>query len=265
MDMNPDSTRRLRPMALLALALLAVGTFAAAPAEAQLTEIHLFTCKVVCGYQLGNVRLLNDLRPLNQPYEDLKPGNYATTCNLYNYDIDAAEQTILPYLAVKGVPLFFLGAFTIPALDAGALGCVDIVNAITPPPTGSAFEGYVTFYTFSPNIRVDGVTTYSSQNAFKEHIVWAIDQLGQLFKVLDSLGLTLGAITSAVNVASDVTSIEFFAASGAGGLGLGASIDIENYERITISLTPDNEGRLPPEVFDAAAAQGLTFSPADGL
>jgi len=260
--MTPDSTRRLRPVAVLALALVAVGSFATAPAAAQLTEIHLFTCKVVCGYQLGNVRLLNDPSPLNRPYENLKPGNYATTCNLYNYDISAPDQTILPYLAVKGVPLFFLGAFTIPALDAGAFGCIEIANAIVPPPTGFAFEGYLTFYTFSPNIRVDGVHTYSSQNAFKEHYIWALDVFGQVVKVAESLGLTVGAITSFVDLAGEVMEIQFFAASGAGGLGLGASIDIENYERITIPLTSETEPNLPPEVRDEAAARGLTT--ADG-
>lgn len=254
--MTPDSTRRLRPVAVLAVVLIAMASFATAPAAAQLTEIHLFTCKVVCGFQLGNVRLLNDTSPLNQPYENLKPGNYATTCNLYNYDISAPDQTILPYLAVKGVPLFFLGAFTIPALDAGAFGCIEIVNAIVPPPTGFAFEGYLTFYTFSPNIRVDGVHTYSSQNAFKEHYIWAVDAFGQLIRVSGSLGLTVGAITSFVNLAGDFVESQF-AASGAGGLGLGASIDIENYERITIPLTPETEPNLPPEVRDQAAGQGF--------
>lgn len=263
--MNSNSTRRLRPVALTAVALLAIGAFTAAPAGAQLTEIHLFTCKLVCGYQLGNVRLLNDTSPLNKPYENLKPGNYATTCNLYNYDISEPDQTILPYLAVNGLPLFFLGSFTIPALDAGAFGCIETVNAITPPPTGFAFEGYLTFYTFSPNIRVDGVHTYSSQNAFERHVLWAYDSFGTFFNIFETpLSLSVGAITSTLPEFFGFLETEFLTASGAGGLGLGASIDIENYERITINLAPGDEDRLPPEVNDAAAAMSSSFSPDDG-
>lgn len=258
------SYSRIPGVALVLAVLVTLAPFAAAPAGAQLTEIHLFTCKVVCGYELGNVRLLNDTRPLSQPYENLKPGNYASVCNLYNYDISDPDQTILPYLAVKGVPLFFLGSFTIPALDASAYGCIDIINALPPPPpNGTVFEGYLTFYTFSPNIRVDGVHTYSSQNAFDRHVVWAYDAFGLFQIAFEYLGLDLTRITNVLDVVG-LLEAEALAASGSGGLGLGASIDIENYEVITIDLTPETEPNLPPEVRDMAASMGTTFDPDEG-
>ena len=151
-------------------ALLLLASLAGTPADAQ--TIHLFPCKVVCGYELGNVRLLNDTSPLNQPYEDLKPGNYATVCNLFNYDIQAPAQTVLPYIAVEGAGLIFLGPVNVPLLTNLAYGCVDIITSLgNPPLNGTVFEGYLTFFTFDPDFHGDGVRTYSSQNAFERHDV----------------------------------------------------------------------------------------------
>ena len=245
--MSRIMTRRTR--SLLAIGVL-VASFGAAAAEAQ--QIHLFTCKVVCGYESGNVRLLNDTTPIpaNHPYEDLKPGNYATTCNMFNYDLEAASQPVLPYLAVEGAPLLFLGQVDVASLTANAFGCIDILIGLgNPPLNGASFEGYVTFFTFDPDFDMDAVYTYSSQNAFERHVLWFYDPFGLFGIAFQTLGLTLGNITNPLPPVAGELPSSAATASGAGGNGLGASIDVEDIERIDIDLTtPGSSDRMPDEV-----------------
>ena len=234
-------------------ALLLLASLAGTPADAQ--TIHLFPCKVVCGYELGNVRLLNDTSPLNQPYEDLKPGNYATVCNLFNYDIQAPAQTVLPYIAVEGAGLIFLGPVNVPLLTNLAYGCVDIITSLgNPPLNGTVFEGYLTFFTFDPDFHGDGVRTYSSQNAFERHALWSYDPFGTVRLAFETLNLSLPQITAPLPADVEIfLEQEGLTASGAGGVGLGASIDVEELRRIDIDLgvlTEADRERLPVEVRD---------------
>lgn len=63
---------------LLSVALFTIVLPATAPAQiSQLTvKVNLFPSKLVCGFQTGNVPLLNE--PFTGgPYEQVKPGNYA--------------------------------------------------------------------------------------------------------------------------------------------------------------------------------------------
>lgn len=258
--MNRTAVRRPRfGLVLGTLALVALASLvAAAPAEGQ--TIHLFGCKVVCGFQPGNVRLLNDPGPFPAftPPEDLKPGNYATTCNIFNYDISAGTQTVLPYLAVEGGGLIFLGTVTVGALNANAYGCRDIVASLPAPPPGPVFEGYLTLFTFDPDFRVDSVHTFESQNAFERQLVWQYNPFGPINILLQSLGLTLPRITNPIGFAG-VLGRQEATASGAGGLGLGASIDVEEVRRIDINLgtaSDEERERLPPEVRDVVGVAG---------
>ncbi len=247
------SATRIRPGVVLAALLFAVTSLGAVPAEAQ--TFHLFPCKIVCGYQLGNVRLLNDTSPLNQPYEDLKPGNYATTCNMFNYDLDAATQPVFAYVAIEGAGLIFLGQLNVAAFTANAFGCVDLINSLPPPPpNGTAFEGYLTFFTLDPDFHFDAVYTYESQNAFERHVFWFYDSWGPFGIAFQTLGLVLKNMTNPLSPVptGSVLPSQFATASGAGGLGLGASIDVEEIDRIDINLTADTEDRAPAEVLDAA-------------
>lgn len=257
--MNRMAFRRRRPgLALGALALIALASLvSAAPAEAQM--LHLFACKVVCGFQPGNVRLLNDTGPFPFPHppEDLKPGNYATTCNIFNYDLSAASQPVFPYLAIEGGGLIFLGAVNVGVLNANAYGCRDIAaNLPAPPPL--IYEGYLTLFTLDPDFKVDSVHTFESQNAFERHLLWQFDPFGGFGIVFQSLGLTIPRITNPIGGAG-VLARQFATGSGAGGLGLGASIDVEDVRRIDIDLTPmpaEDRDRLPPEVRDAVPVPG---------
>jgi hypothetical protein len=251
--MTGIAPRRVRPAAVVfALGLVALASLAAVPAEAQ--TIHLYACKIVCGFERGNVRLLNDPSPFssNDRYEDLKPGNYATTCNIYNHDIDLDAQAIFPYLAIEGGGLVFLGGVTIPVLNTAAIGCVDIVGALPPPPPpGFVFEGYLTIFTTDPDFQVDGVRTFESQNGFERHALWSYNPFGPVGLFFSTLGLTIPRLTGPLPLPAGALPTQFMAASGAGGLGLGASIDVDLVPRIDIDLTTDNTTRLPPEVRDA--------------
>lgn len=264
--MVPIKTRLIRSEMAFAAGILALAaSLLAGSVEAQ--EIHLFPCKIVCGYQRGNVRLLNDTSPLNQPYEDLKPGNYATTCNMFNYDLDATEQTVLPYVVVEGAPLIFLGPLSVPTLRSNAFGCIDLIAVTGPPvPPGIAFEGYLTFFTFDPDITFEAIYTYSSQNAFEHHVLWSYNPFGIFGIAFQTLGLALGTVGSPLpDDTEGVLSTQFAAASGAGGLGLGASIDVEDVERITIDLsTPGDPDKMPPEVRDVLDALGQTSEQPSG-
>jgi hypothetical protein len=257
--MNRFGFRPFRPgLALGALALIALASLlTAAPAEAQ--TLHLFGCKVVCGFQKGNVRLLNDNGPFPfpHPFEDLKPGNYATTCNLFNYDLSANTQPVLPYLAVEGGGLIFLGTVNVGVLNALAYGCRDIAaNLPAAPPI--IYEGYLTLFTLDPDFKVDSVHTFESQNAFERHLLWQFDPFGAFGIVFQSLGLSIPRITAPI-AGGGVLGAQFAAGSGAGGLGLGASIDVEDVRRIDIdlsTLTAEDRERLPPEVRDMVPAPG---------
>lgn len=258
--MNRMAFRLRRPgLALGALALVALASLvSAAPAEAQM--LHLFACKVVCGFQPGNVRLLNDPSPFPLPhaFEDLKPGNYATTCNIFNYDLSAASQPVFPYLAVEGGGLIFLGTVNVGVLNANAYGCRDIAANLPAGFAGLLFEGYLTLFTLDPDFKVDSVHTFESQNAFERHLLWQFDPFGGFGIVFQSLGLTVPRITNPIGGAG-VLARQFATGSGAGGLGLGASIDVEDVRRIDIDLTPmpaADRDRLPPEVRDAVDATG---------
>jgi len=255
--MNRITFFRRRPgLALGVLALVALASLVtAAPAEAQ--TIHLYACKVVCGYQPGNVRLLNDTGPVPSPppFEDLKPGNYATTCNLFNHDLSAPSQPVFPYLAVEGGGLIFLGTVNVGFLNANAYGCRDIVANLPFTPPG-VFEGYLTLFTLDPDFDVKAVYTFESQNAFERQLLWQFNQFGAFGLAFQSLGLTLPRITAPL-APGGALGAQWATASGAGGLGLGASIDVEAVGRIDINLgplTPDERERVPPEVNDAAGA-----------
>lgn len=251
--MNRIALRRHRLGVALALAALALaGAGAAAPAEAQ--TLSFFGCKIVCGFERGNIRLLNDTgpSPANEPFEDLKPGNYATTCNIFNYDIFTASQPVFPYLAREGAGLVFLGTVDVPALNTAAIGCIDVAaNLPAPPPT--IYEGYLVLFTTSTSFRTDSVHTYASQNAFERHVLWQYNPFGAWGILFQSLGLSLPRITTPL-VGGGAFGSQHLTGTGAGGLGLGASIDVEEVRRIDIDLsttTDEDRERIPAEVRDA--------------
>lgn len=209
------------------LGLVWVVASVAEPAAAQLFS---YPAKFVCGFELGDVRLLSDTSPLQLEYEQLKPGNYATLINLLNNTL--TDQTVTAFLVTQETNGQFPGAtFPLASFSTFRFGCPEIAAILGPifpvPLTGQVIEGYAVFVANTPNLRVDDVFTFESKDAFKEHLVWVLDEDGQIKAVnLVQGGFKLGPFPP--------IELPFFpsdiAASGAGGLGVGASIDVEHVE-----------------------------------
>lgn len=242
------------PAALgLALILLAgLATEATAQPVAQ-----VYPVKFVCGYETGDVPLLSNPDPFPHKYEELKPGNYATLINVLNVDFTVQQLSFTPAVVIDGLgPIGFPVATTLAPLELDQIGCPEILSALTPflpaPPVGEVFEGYVVLIV-PPNdpLQVDAVYTYESKDAFDKHIVWGLGEDGVLLDFVLRLLFGGAKIGEFPPVVSDVV-VRDIAASGAGGLGLGASIDVERVLPRDIITTPGGDPNafekfLPPK------------------
>ncbi len=240
---SSPSTIRCNVLAAVILALV----LAPAAIEAQQTAF-VWLPKFVCGYQTGNVPLLNNLNPpiSSQTYEDFKPGNYATTINVIN--TSASSNTVVVYATltrgVAPVSVFVTantlpGIFLPPGAPAFSIDCRDIVGALPNAPAGTLFEGYLWVFGVIGDLtlQVDGVYTYESQNAFERHLVYGLDEQGVVSVIGEIQNLTLAGINDPIKAdVFDEGAIDI-AASGAGGLGLGASIDVERCEPVEVNLS----------------------------
>ena len=208
----------------LAPALSLLLTLCAVSAQAQLSG---FPGKIICGYQQGNVPLLNDPNPLTppRPYENFKPGNYATTFNVQN--LNATAQTVSFFLSLPDQPLVLVGVRAIGPFQSTAIGCADILNPFIPPLVGQFVEGMLIPVMTNNAFVTIAAYTYESQNAFERHVVYTDD--GEVLSVLNQ---TVSDILGPLNLFPFGIPT---AASGAGGLGLGASIDIERLEAVSLT------------------------------
>lgn len=226
----------------LACALLAPQTL-----EAQTASVWL--PKFVCGYQLGDVRLLSDNSPLTTAYESFKPGNYATTINITNtslqnrtvYSIalvtvpitDPTQPVVTPAISVPVLVPQPLLPLTPSLFAAGVTGtmeinCSNIAAALVAnglPATGQVFEGNLLLFNNAgdSSLQVTAVATFESKDSFREHRVTPVETHGT--------GEPPGPQI-------------VYVGSGAGGMGLGASIDIETYDPITVDLSTAAGGSL---------------------
>jgi len=216
-------------------------------AQAQTTNnAFVWLPKFVCGFELGDVRELSDPSPLNEPYEDFKPGNYATTINITNTSVEnrtvyAVALVTVPVPApAPGTPLVttalavpiitpqpLLPMFP-PILGVGVTGtlelsCINIASAMVAngfPLNGQTIEGKVFLVTNAgdDSLDVTAVYTMESKDSFRD--------------------------TELVFVGVEPPSkpglpgMEIVEAVGQGGQGLGASIDVEHYDAVTVDLSP---------------------------
>jgi len=224
----------VRPTPFAALALVG-AILAAAPAAGQsidpvpvpVIKVNFFPSKFVCGFQRGNVPLLNDPNPvLNPYYEHVKPGNYATTFNVLNLNLD--HQTISFYVSEPDVydGLKFVGSRWIPSFGTTQFGCPDIAAGLGTQ-NGSFFEGYLLIVVKNDQFKVTGVYTFESQNAFERHVLWRLRSDGSSGIESELTSDSLTALTRPLGPVDFIGPFKDIAASGAGGLGLGASIDVE--------------------------------------
>lgn len=198
----------------------------AVAAQAQVTG---YPGKIVCGFQPGNVPLLNDPTPLipAHPYENFKPGNYATVFNVLN--LNGNEEDVYFLFAAGNTQHFRLSMVTIGAFTSVQFGC-DFFNRYLSSSLGLRFEGMLIPVAGNSNFVVDAVYTFESQNAFERHVIYEDGTSTWTFgQTLDEILATFSPPASSSFVVE--------AASGAGGLGLGASIDVERLEPVTIVST----------------------------
>ncbi|MEM9595658.1 MAG: hypothetical protein AAGD06_15405, partial [Acidobacteriota bacterium] len=258
-----------RPTPVLVLLLLATLALASGAAAQTAT---VWMPKFVCGYETGNVPLLNDPNPPlgGNSYEGFKPGNYATTINIANASL-APQTVLLSAVLTTGVasaPSVTGNLTPVPVNPIGGtvgtvfrIDCTDIFGAlqpffpaVPPPAPGELIEGYLLIATATggPGLQVDTVYTYSSQNAFERHVLWGTDVFGRTGVVKQFQGRTLSGILGPIGLGGPVgEELQDIAASGAGGLGLGASIDVERCEPTVVDLA----GGGVPALLDAFDAK----------
>jgi|GEM_PF-4337728 len=222
----------------IALTAFAVIIAIAAPASAQTT---VYPVKFVCGFVDGNIRILDDseLTPDSQGYEDLKPGNYATLVNIFHSGLN--NERVQVWAKARGqraVSLNSLDAIPFATLD---VGCVDIATALGFS-LGPELEGWLLLFTTSDEYSVSPVYTYASQNGFVDHRYHQVRANGmqQFFGGEPVFNPFDGYIPSGIGMAPvslPETGIQgAVVATGAGGLGLGASIDVETVDAVTLSV-----------------------------
>ena len=246
-----SSAVALRPLALGFL-LLGLVFALAGPAFAQ-PVAQVYPAKFVCGFERGDVPLLSADTPFPHKYEELKPGNYATLINILNVDFSIAQQSFTPAVVIDGLGPIGLLTRTLTPLQMTQVGCPEIMAGLTPflpaLPVGEVFEGYVTIIT-TPNdpLQVDTVFTFETKDAFEKHFVYGTDENLILQNRLLSLifgGFKFGNFPPVgVFPATDI------AGSGAGGLGLGAAMDVVRVEPRDIITTPGLQGPLAPFLKD---------------
>jgi hypothetical protein len=223
----------LRMKSLLSFGLILVASIGVfSPVMAQDGE-WVYSTKFVCGFQVGDIPLLSDEDPFPHAYEALKPGNYATTVNIFN--ATPFVQKLYPQISYKNkegkfvvIPLYD-AEVSIKPYQTPCVPCGDIVDAIRTYTgdvlSGEAFEGIVFIRSKNQAWDVRTVNTYASQNAFERHLVWGLNQNGSIAVVRTFTPVLIpgGSVVFPINF-----QVFDIAGSGAGGLGLGASIDV-NY------------------------------------
>ena len=225
--MRTTSKWKIFPLLLLAATLAG---------ETLLAQQPVFIVKFVCGFEQGNVPFLFNPNPLPLPYEDLKPGNYATVINFFNFGNQ--QENIVSLAFAEGLNTGLPPGLLSPPFTTNSLDCTDITAALNVVNggilVGQSIEGYLMLVPLTANLKVTAVYTFESQNGFERHVVWTAAG-GQLEIVTEVLNKTIGTICGPIIFDQFFEVLDLLAASGAGGLGLGASIDVEE---IDVTLLP---------------------------
>ena len=250
------SNRRSTNPALTLLALALAALLFATSSTAQM--IH-YSGKFVCGFELGNVRLLNDPTVFDgmynpDAYEDLKPGNYATAFNILNASLN--DVGVFAFVTVPNTTVGsqFIMSLPIPSFNAAKVSCEEIVQRLGPrfplPFDGTAFEGFLTLFTAEANLKVDVVYTFESQNAFERHVFWGYDPFVPVAPLFENRSDELGDLSTPLAGSNLRLPNNNGTASGAGGLGLGVSIDVESIDPGVVS-NPDGSAKLNGKMLSA--------------
>ena len=247
-------TLTLRRATAVWIVLICAFLATSAAVEAQLTG---YPGKVVCGFEQGNVPLLNDPTPLTppRPYENFKPGNYATVFNVLN--LNPTQQMVTFVLTLQNFQPVTIFILPVNAFSSIEIGCEEIFNPFIPPLVGQRFEGMLIPVTNNSSFVVDAVYTFESQNAFERHVVYE-DGIATW-----SFGRSLDDILRDFN---PPTGFFIEAASGAGGLGLGASIDVVRIDPVALlaSILDATTDVFPVDDLAGTGDADATQEPAGG-
>ncbi len=221
---------RSAPLAAM-LVIAFAASFASAQAQTHLTR--LYQAKLTCGFNPGQVPLLNDRNPFPHHWENFKPGNYATSLNITNSTLQS--QTFYAYISLTDYPSFpfiFLGSVSLPLFGTLEVGCAELSPAF-PPTTqpGQFVDAVLHLFSTGNHFTVKAVYTYSSRDAFERHLFVGLDKNDDV-GVLEAHGSGVSTVPAEDPLLVPV----HLAASGAGGLGLGASVDHEDITPRTISI-----------------------------
>ena len=250
-----DSHRLRIPTIFLLACFLALGA---------VTTLHaqiVFPTKVVCGFEIGLIPLLtNDttFNPGSSSYEIYKPGNYATAISMWNHNIAPEPVSVgfvINFPPPSNPPSVFvpMPQKILPGLGTQAWGCPEIVTAVlaTGNPSlinlvqGQRFDGVVLLNTIDARKSVEKCVTYAAEHAFKEfHFIGSnFVFTGTLFAAFGDTLSTVFKQLEPIELPLDQNAI---GGAGAGGLGLGASIDVETVAAVDLAPpTPPVIGPAP--------------------
>lgn len=229
--MNTLSKKNIQWLSALIVAVSISGPWSTAKAQ-QINPIpitsNLYLAKFVCGFQDGQtppqlnrglgggIPLPNQSAPV---FRGFQPGSYSTTLNLFNTSSGTARFSVFASIdgvaTTPNVATVSLGTFR-----SRQIGCDEIAGRVAPLIPGGLIngdlvEGFLYIQRTRKDLDAQVVYSYSSIDAFHE------------FRGDDGLVAGTGA-------------------AGAGGLGLGASIDVE---RITPLETASPFILVPNKIF----------------
>ncbi len=225
------------------LILLSFFLAAASPLSAQ-TFRTVYPVKFVCGFVNGNVPLLTNSNTGGGPiYEDLKPGNYATVVNGFHTQLQS--DTLQAWAVADNLGPALVASFSFVAFETFDIGCPEIMAALGQA-NGLIVEGWLLLFATSPSFNIQPVYSYSSQNAFWDHELWQIVNdravlvsnphcLPIFPSLFPPIFVTPCGVAPAPRVVGPPSIAGLTVGTGAGGLGLGASIDVEEVSPVNLN------------------------------
>ncbi len=247
--------RRTQLFVAAVAVVLAVGIETAASAQ---LFTHVYPTKVVCGFKEGNIPPLSSF-PGSPPreYEDLKPGNYATTVNVFHSEL--ITNRLQAYIQLPNGRLTLLRPWDARSFVSEQFSCPEIAAALGLS-VGSVFDGWLLLFSTSDDFQVSPVYTFESQNGFYDTQHWEVGPnfiaplgpyainwfnpriTGPTFDpFFPPWPIFFPAGSPTPPPPSGQVTQRHVVAAGRGGLGLGASIDVETVEprRLDEPVTAD--------------------------
>lgn len=228
-------------------ALLFTLLTAASPALWAQTANTLFPIKFVCGHSAGTVPSQRTGAAPNSLFRILQAGNYSTAVNILHNQLTA---DVVSFFAIaegyNGVPV--INQLNMAAFESTTVICPEIQGAFGIS-AETEVEGWLIMAASSPDFSVEVVYTYANYERFIDHRYRQVTGPSVPFFTLfpqgpeDTTLITPGLPIVPLPVATPANPSGDYAVagSGAGGAGIGASIDVEKVEPVALNepINPD--------------------------